>query len=248
MGNPELAAAVIVVVASLYTLGFIGIGIAALIVAEVNEVLLVYSNLAFLLPAIQAVDLHHWTLAAIYLLMILASSFYHACSCWSGNCVLPANILRKQDFFYAQLLIVITALYLIQFTPKWAFIERWLIIAAAVALFIVEVTMNEPFAAQVIIAGIAFALIVAYWIGYSATGPKGARFPPYDWESFALGVGLTAMACVLFATQREWHLGYPWVHPIWHTLAAFGQFFILRTRKPVPRNAAMDAPIKRHVR
>jgi hypothetical protein len=243
------------VAALLYLVGFLVVGIWALIVLVVAKVLLVYSNLAFVLPAIKAYDLNRWTMAGIYVLMILASSFYHACNNWTGDCVLDADVLRKQDFFFAQLLIVMTALYIIQFTAHYAYIERWLILFAAVALFIVEVTMDEPFLAQVIIACASFALIVAYWIVYACMASANASvaasakrlnpyFPPYDWEAFALGVALTALACVLFATQRGWHLGYPWVHCIWHTMAALGQYWILCTRKAAPRDAAMDARIQ----
>lgn len=255
--SSNYALAALVIAALLYLIGFLVIGIWALVINVVAKVLLVYSNLAFVLPAIQSVNLHRWTMAGLYVLMILASSFYHACNNWAGDCVLDSNVLRKTDFFFAQLLIVTTALYLIQFSPHWAFVERWLILFAAVALFIVEVTMDEPFMAQVIIAGAAFALIVAYWIGYACVASANATtevpkrinpyFPPYDWEAFALGVALTALACVLFATQIAWHLGYPWVHCIWHTVAALGQFWILCTRKAAPRDAAMDALISKDV-
>jgi len=248
--GPSYTNEVLVVVSVLYTLGFLGIGIAGLIVQSVAKVLLVYSNLCFLLPALQAVKLNRWTMAGLYVLMILASSFYHACNCWTGDCVLSATVLRKDDFFFAQLLIIMTALYIIQFSPHWAWLERFLILLAAAALFVVEVTMNEPFAAQCIIAAIAFALIVVYWIGYACTArsrPGHQMFPTYDWEAFSLGVALTALACVLFSTQQAWHLGYPWVHAIWHNLAALGQFWILRTRKAAPRDAAMDAQIKSDV-
>ena len=237
----------LVAATALYIVGFLVIGIWALVASSVAPVLLIYSNLSFLVPALQALKLNRWTMAALYVFMILASSFYHACNNWTGDCVLDADVLRKTDFFFAQLLIVITALYLIQFTPHWAFIERWLILVAALALFVVEVTMDEPFMAQVIIVGVSVALIVGYWIGYACTARwrKGRYryFPPYDWEAFALGIALTALACVLFSTQLAWHLGYPWVHSIWHTLAAFGQYWILCTRPAAPRDAAMDARI-----
>jgi hypothetical protein len=235
----------LVVVAVLYTLGFLGLSIAGLIANDVAKVLLVYSNLCFLLPSLQAVKLNRWTMAGLYVLMIVASSCYHACNNWPGSCFLPASFLRKDDFFFAQLLIVMTALYLIQFTPRWAFIERWLILFAAAALVVVEVTTDEPFAAQVAIAGASFVLLVGYWIGYACV--TGGAFPPYEWEAFAMGVALTALACVLFSTQQTWHLGYPWVHAIWHNLAALGQFWILRTRTAAPRDAAMDAKINSHV-
>lgn len=215
------------------------------------DVLSVISNVAFMLPSGQSMYLRHWTRAVLFFFMIFASSFYHACNSWTGHCTFDANIHRKTDFFFAQLLIPVTALYLIKFKGVWCFVERVLIMLAAATLFVVEVLSNEPFIIQVIISMGSFALIIGYWIGYAVymNHKEGApRIPNYDWEAMVLGVGCTALACTLFATQRMWHAGYPWVHSIWHVLAAFGQYWVLNTRpKRGPIYPVLDKGIQKRV-
>lgn len=215
------------------------------------DVLSVISNVAFLLPSVQAMYLRHWTRAVLYFFMIFASSFYHACNSWPGQCVLSANVLRKMDFFFAQLLIPVTALYIIKFKGVWCFLERVIIMFAAAFLFIVEVVSDEPFIVQVVISLASFGLIIVYWVGYAIyKGDREGkpRIPKYDWEAMVYAVACTALACTLFATQRMWHQGYPWVHSIWHILAAFGQYWVLNTRpKRGPIYPVLDKNIKEKV-
>lgn len=217
-----------------------------------GDVLSVVSNLAFLLPSVQSVILRHWTRAVLYFFMIFASGFYHTCIAWSGACVLDARIHCKLDFFFAQLLIPVTALYIIKFKGAWCFLERVLIMLCALVLFIVETVSDEPFIIQVIIAGASFFAIVAYWIGYAIYTKRTegrARIPRYDWGAMMLGVGCTAFACVLFATQRMWHQGYPWIHSIWHVLAALGQYWVLMTRpERGPIYPVLDQKIRRRIK
>lgn len=216
------------------------------------DVLCVISNVAFIIPSAKSAQLRHWTRAVLFFFMIFASSFYHACNSWSGHCYLDAVIHRKLDFFFAQLLIPVTALYIIKFEGAWCFLERVLIMFAALVLFIVESVSDEPFIIQIIIAASSFFAIIAYWIGYAIymknlTGK--ARIPRYDWSAMALAVACTAFACVLFATQRMWHQGYPWVHSIWHVLAALGQYWVLMTRPKIgPIYPVLDQKISRQIR
>lgn len=223
-----------------------------LYVKKMADVLSVISNVAFLLPSVQSVYLRHWTRAILYFFMIFASSFYHSCNSWSGHCYLSADLHRKTDFFFAQLLIPVTALYIIKFKGAWCFLERVFIFLAAAVLFVVEALSNEPFIIQVIIAGASFFAIIGYWIGYAFYTKKTeqkARIPHYDWTAMVLGVGTTALACVLFATQRTWHGGYPYVHSVWHVLAAFGQFWVLMTRpKRGPLYPVLDKKISRKLK
>jgi hypothetical protein len=216
------------------------------------DVVTIISNVAFLLPSVQSAILRHWTRACLFFLMIFASSFYHACNSFPGNCYLDANIHRKLDFFFAQWLIPVTALYIIKFKGAWCFLERVLIIATGLILFIVEAVSNEPFMIQVLLAGLSFLAIIVYWIGFAIYTKKfegKARIPTYDWEAMVYGVGCTALACVLFATQRMWHQGYPWVHSIWHILAALGQYWILMTRpEKGPIYPVLDKKIFRRIK
>lgn len=247
-----------------------------------EEVLMIITNAFFFIPSVKAATLHRWTRAALYFFMIFASSFYHACNSFMDQCVLPADVGRKTDFFFAQLLIPVTALYIVKFPLRFAFIERWLILGFAVALYLVEIYFNEPLWMQIVVVGISVLVIAIYWISYAvakyneyvkyAIAPanyrisrdvvvspnpwdikpkqevffrcekrKECHLPKYDWDAFAMGIGLTSLACVLFVTQGEWHLGRPYVHSVWHTAAAFGQYFILCIRDAAPRNAALDA-------
>lgn len=212
------------------------------------EVLLVISNAAFIIPSIKAATLHRWTRAILYFLMIFASSFYHSCKSAPSTCVFPAPIARKMDFFFAQTLIIVTALYLIYFPARYAFIERWAILLGMFALFVTEVFLNEPFSVQIIVAAISLAVVIIYWCFYArfeylVTGH--AKIPPYDWDPLVMGIALTALACTLFATQAGWSDGYPWVHSIWHVSAALGQFFVLASRDAGDRMASLDKRVEK---
>jgi len=201
--------------------------------AEPN-VLMVITNAFFIIPSIKSVTLHRWTRAALYFFMIFASSFYHSYA--TG-----VSISRKTDFFFAQLLIPVTALYLVQWDKRVYFVERWLIMAFAVALFLVEVFLNEPLWMQLVVAGVSVAVVLVYWVAHVA---RHGRLPRYDWDNLALGFALSALACTLFVTQTEWHAGRAYVHSLWHTLAALGQYFILCSRDAGERYASLDAPLR----
>lgn len=223
-----------------------------------TEWLLVLSNAFFIIPSIKAYLLNRHTRSILYFLMIFASSFHH--SCIGGiNCVLPANFSRKLDFFFAQLLIPVTALYLIKFPQRLVKLERYIIWSFMVALLMVEYFLNEPFWMQLIVVGLSVLFLFVYWIIYGcyaqkeyreetgeASCNKGCAFPKYDWINLGLGLGLSAMATTLFATQERWPGGYDFVHAVWHSLAALGQYYILSSRDAAPAWAAMDARIIRH--
>ena len=222
--------------------------------------LLVLSNSFFLIPSIKAKLLNRHTRSVLYFLMIFASSFHH--SCIGGiNCVLPANFARKLDFFFAQLLIPVTALYLIKFPQRLAFIERYIIWSFMTALVMVEFFLNEPFWMQLVVVGLSVLFLVIYWSIYGcyaqntlsretgdASCGKGCAFPKYDWRNLGLGLALSAMASTLFATQERWPGGYDYVHAVWHTLAALGQYYVLASRDAAPAWAAMDSKIRHKIK
>lgn len=211
-----------------------------------EDVLLIISNLAFFAPAYKAHELNRRTRSIIYTFMVFASAFYHACNSYLGLCLFSPNVQRKVDFFFAQWLIVITALYIIKFPVHLYYIERWLIFVAALGIFIVEFFYNEPFALQLIIVGLSVAAIVIYWICFAvakAQCGENPRIPFYNWGHLIFGVSLTALACVLFTVQSDWHLGYPYVHSVWHVLAALGQYFILCSRDAGDKYANLDEEI-----
>lgn len=206
-----------------------------------TEWMTVASNAAFLLPSIKAGQLNRNTRSILFFLMMLSSAFHHLCT--SGIiCIFPAIISRKMDFFFAQLLIPVTALYLIDFPLHYAWLERWLIWGFIVALFCVEVFTDEPFWMQAIVVGLSISFLLIYWAIYAAHA-KDWKFPPYDWAALSLGIWLSASAVSLFGTQGGWPGGYDWVHSVWHIESALGQYWILCSRPGAPRNAALDATI-----
>lgn len=211
------------------------------------DVVLIASNLFFLIPSVEAFRRHRWTRAVIYLFIIAASGTYHACNSFSTTCLFQAATHKRIDFFFAQLIIPLTALYIVYFAPRYRFVERIAILLFALLIFVLEITTGVSFFIQIVLAGVSFLIIAVYWVWYASTArlyTGRARLPPYDWEPFFLGILLTLVACSLFATQSQWHPGYWAVHSIWHTNAAIGQYFILRIKPGAPKFALLDAPIK----
>ncbi len=160
-------------------------------------------------------------------------------------------LCRKIDFFYAQWLIPITALYLIYFEKDHEYLERWLIGLYGFGIAITEFLADEPFLLQIVIAGLSLSMVAVYWIWYAVRHDQQtgvAKIPDYKWPSLSVGLSLSALACSLFATQSGWHNGYALIHSIWHCLAAFGQYHILCCRDAAPMGAALDAKISRKLR
>ena len=112
------------------------------------DVLLVVSNLAFLISAAQAayeykyspnprVRKRELTLIAIanYLGILLASSTYHLCNSFSATCLFDAATHKSIDFFFAQLIIPLTSIWVIHVPPKWRVLDWWwMVLASTVSL------------------------------------------------------------------------------------------------------------------
>jgi hypothetical protein len=194
------------------------------------DVVTIVSNAVFLVPAAEAVYKRRWTRFMIYLLVLVCSTMYHACSAFNSACVFDALTHRRLDFFFAQLIIPVSALYVVYFTPQWRFLERIFTIAFAFVILILLLTVGDSMYVQMALAGGALAIILVYWIGYAASS-GGGHMPPYEWDYFGMAIALTAASCVLYATQLQYHLMYAWVHACWHSLAAMGQFFFLLIRE-----------------
>lgn len=217
------------------------------------DVLLIVSNLAFLIPAIKAIYLYKdngeprpWRLrrrtivlvaAAIYIAIILASGTYHMCNSYSATCLFGAATHKSIDFFFAQLVVPLSALIIIGVTREWAALDWWWMVAFAALLFVLEITIGEGFVVQMALALACFAFVAAYWTGYAARSRRATgrwAFPQYNWDNFIAGIALTFMAVSLFATQMQWHSGYWAIHGTWHVLGALGQYFLLTSWDPPP--------------
>ena len=187
----------------------------------VNNILPILSNVFFLGPAFQAAEYMIWPLVVVYLAMMFVSGAHHLCVAFSA-CAFSPVFHQKMDFFFAQWLMVIAAIYLIRMPLRWA---SSLAMVIGLAIVIMEYVFDEPFFLQLMIGGVAALLLGTYW-GWCLT--VESRFPRYHTLNLLKGLLLSALACSLFATQKSWPSGYDYVHSVWHAVAAMGQVFILR--------------------
>ncbi len=201
------------------------------------DVTTIVSNVIFLLPAVQAAclppELREWDNVCVYVCIVIFSSMYHACNSFSNTCIWAASTHRWLDFFFAQLVIPLTALHIIIFPPNWRPLKRILTIAFAVLIALIQYSFGEGNMIQILICGLAFGMILVYWAifamvaSYNDAEHHKPRLPPYRWDMFGLGIGLTILACSLYTTEMQYHLFYWAIHVVWHIDAALGQFFIL---------------------
>jgi hypothetical protein len=222
-----------------------------------EEIWPVISNLFFLLPAWGAFCLGRYTRFMVYLFIVVASSMYHACLGFGSACHLSPTFYRAVDFFFAQLVIPLTALYVIRFPPRYYWIERVIILAFAFVIVFIQTTLGDSLYIQMILSAVSLILIVVYWIAYNVYrihNPqlyKGAfvwEIVPdiYIWDHFVLGIGLTLVASSLFSTQLQMPRYYWAIHSCWHATAAMGQYFVLFIHKAPPntRYAPLDYAIR----
>jgi len=137
----------------------------------------IISNAAFILPAVEYARRRHWTTAIIMILAGLSSSVYHTCNAYSGMCLgLSPATWRHFDFFFAQLVIPVAALYVIEFPPSWYAVKRIILVVFMIAIILVQHYFGESLAVQVALVGISFTLILIYWIVYAIH--RKSRTPP----------------------------------------------------------------------
>ena len=208
----------------------------------VIDILLVLSNLVFFIPAIRAVNYHRWTRAAIYFFIVFISGAYHTCRSYSGLCIFSFKLHYDMDLFFAQLTIPLAVLYLIDFPIWYQWIERWLIMAFAFVVFVLQVCTGGALVVQMALIGISFALVFFYWVLYKDKTIK------YDWVMLERGIVLTVMSTSLFTVQDRYMQGFWAVHSIWHVLAAFGQYYILAIKPGAPIYAAVDRKMSNLIR
>ena len=197
-----------------------------------KEVFPIISNLFFLVPAAEAVYQRRWTRFMINLLIVVNSSMYHACAGYTNACAFDSIAHRHLDFFFAQLTIPLTALYIIDFPEKLLYLERILIIVFAFIIAITQIVWGESNYIQMSLAAASLAMVIIYWIVaallYFGQRPdEGLTLPKYDWPMFALGIACLALACNLYSTQLQYHGTYWSTHSCWHSVAAMGSYFML---------------------
>lgn len=224
------------------------------------DVLTIISNGAFILPAVESARRRRWTRFCIYLLVLVNSSIYHTCNSFAGQCAgLPPHVTREMDFFFAQLMIPLTALYVIDFPEELYWMERVLIILSAFIIFLVEQYFESTLLLQLILTGISLTFILIYWAWYALNSHHTKRqhsiLPPYRWPHFAMAIGLTAVASSLFVVEMIMPPFYWAVHSIWHVDAALAQYFLLLIWPPKDgdektsrKYVALDKPLQKRRR
>lgn len=213
--------------------------------AAVLDVFLVLSNLIFFVPAIRAVRMYRWTRAPIYFLIVFASGSYHTCRSYSSLCIFPSQIHHNLDFFFAELIIPLSALYLIYFPVFYQWIERWFIILFAILIFVLQIYTDGAIMVQLVIVAVSFVLVSSYWIWYYSVN---GRLPRYNWIMLSRGITVTILSVALFTVQGRYMQGYWAIHSIWHILGALGQDYVLRAKPAASPFAAVDRRISSHIR
>jgi hypothetical protein len=216
---------------------------------DLLNIFTIVSNLWFIFPAIGAAMQDEWTTFMVPILIIINSSMYHACNSFSSTCVFDAVIHREYDFFFAQLTIPLITLNVIEFKPGYYGLKRVLLISAAYIISVLQNTVGESSYVQLGIAGVCILLIIVYWIGYAlykqyTTGKMS--LPDYNWDLFAVGIGLTGVACSLYSTEMQAPRLYWAIHSCWHADAALGWTFMQLIHKwqdPNAEFAALDRKV-----
>lgn len=207
------------------------------------DVFTIISNLWFIAPAIKATNKRRITRACFYWGIVINSSIYHTCNSFEGACFLSASTHRKYDFFFAMMQIPLTALYFVYFPEEETHLERFLIFLFALGVSYVQNLVEDSLYVQLVLTGLALAIMIIYWIIYASQN-KG-KFPPYNWEAFSNGVVLTAVSCVLYASEMINHDMYWAIHSVWHIDAANAQYWLLDIREAAPIGTSMDMKIQK---
>lgn len=200
------------------------------------DIWLVLSNLAFLVPAKRAFEYARYTRAPLFFVINFVSGSYHTCRSYNNLCIFTLETHQKMDFFFAELTIPLSALYLIWFPLKYQWIERLLIIAFALLIYLLQIsTDGGELQVQLIIVALSFGFVFAYWLLIEV--------PHYNMIYLQRGIALTALSVGLFGAQGRFMEGYWGIHSSWHVLGALGQDYIIRSRPPASPIASVDSRI-----
>jgi hypothetical protein len=201
----------------------------------------ILSNGAFLLAAMEAWHGSMYTTMMLYLFIVISSSMYHSCYAFGNTCHMDPLMYQFADFFFAQLVIPLTALHIIRFTGYWIWLKRLAICAFAFVIAFAQHVLGRSLYVQIIIGVVSLLLIVTYWTIYNIVGklhatpeaPYKWELVPdiYDWTYFGYGITLTCIACALFTTQMQSHRLYWAIHSCWHNCAALAQYYVLKIHR-----------------
>jgi hypothetical protein len=220
----------------------------------------VVSNIAFLLPSINAFVYGEYIYSVIYALILFTSGSFHACDEGFG-CAFPFVIEMNMDYIVAILIIPMTAIYFVHWKYLWQPMQHILLVFFVFLVILIQVqNTDDSLTAPAVVVAASLAIPLCYWLGYfvymrwvyvpKEASPKGSPpwaptwlnwgfFPKYEWGALLASIGLSAIAIALFATQGMF--AYSWVpdiHAMWHIFAALGQFFLMEIKAPPSRTIA----------
>lgn len=197
------------------------------------DALTVVSNFAFVVPLVEAYGRGYVDMAAVYLFIVICSSMYHTCNSFYGACAgLPPHVLHHLDFFFAQLIIPQTALFIVHVPQEWQRLKRMALLLVAFVIFLTLQFFEATLMIQIIIGGVSFLFIALYWLVYALM--HNGDLPPYDWNYFSMAIGLTSVSVSLFVVQMSMPSFYWANHSSWHVLAAWSQYWLLQIWGPIP--------------
>ena len=157
------------------------------------DIVILLSNLFFFIPFVGAIRQKRWTRAWIFFWMIWISFTYHLCKSF-GVCLFTSNQHSHLDFFFAQLLIILTALYFVAFSRRYPWVERGLIILGAIAVVILQITLNSDLIVQASLVGASVFFVLLYWF-------LRGSLPTYNMVYMTLGLSLIVGSVSLYTYQ-----------------------------------------------
>lgn len=199
-----------------------------------EDIFTVLSNLFLLITFGAALWCRRWTRAFVFFCMTWVSFVYHLCDSF-GACIFSFNMHHHLDFFFAQWLIVLTGLYLVDF-PYWLpWLERCLIILGGLSIVVLQITLSAELYVQAALVGAVLVGVIIYWIACGV--------PKYKWDMLLIGLSLIAGSVLLYVGQNQLPKLYWATHSLWHVAAAVGQTYWLYIKPRGRKYAALDAKV-----
>lgn len=192
----------------------------------------VISNIFLLLPAWVAWKYNLVFTTFLFVTECIVSTVYHICV-FSSACLFGYSVLHNLDFFFAQLLIVRAAAYLIFYPPTKMFWEWIFLMLGCVVIIILEITLPGDLAVQAGIVGASLLIVIIYWF-------CNGGLPDYDMPRFYLGILLIVSSVLMFCIQGTWPDAVWAAHSLWHISASLGFYYLLQIKPPasIIQNAA----------
>lgn len=214
-----------------------------------EEILLVISNLIYIIPAIVA---WKWGFIALFAVLIaigfLFSPAYHLCGSFDV-CIYSYRVHKILDYIPATLSIALASLLFIYWRDSDDISQRgvgypWLQKLFVFYFIVLSTGLNlissSAMIAQGTIFGISAFIIFGYWFVYFRTH---GTFPRYEWKSLFIGVSLITASLLMFVVNDLIPSYYWATHPLWHILGALGLTFVIMIRPPVPKYLNSESSI-----